>query len=113
MSMHRLRYHAIAAVAVLAAACSSGPRPDKNLAAARAAVESAEMAGAAQAAPDELSLARDKLTFARMAAKDGDMGRARRLADQALADAQLAQAKAATARSRSGGVAVATPVPSR
>ena len=60
------------------------------------------MAGAAQSAPVELSSAREKLTYAQIAENDDDMDKARRLADEALADAQLAQAKATTAHSREG-----------
>src|SRR5262249_55762243 len=63
---------------------------------------SAELAGAAQTAPVELSQAREKLTNAQIAANNRDMKRARRLADEALADAQLAQAKATTDHSREG-----------
>jgi hypothetical protein len=102
MSIHRYRYPALVAAALLTAACASAPRPDSNLAATRAAVEAAELAGAAQSAPVELSAAREKLTYAQIAANDDDMDKARRLADEALADAQLAQAKAATAHSREG-----------
>lgn len=103
MNPHRrFGYPVLAAVALFLAACATLPPPNEQLAASRAAIESAEQAGAAQAATLELSQAREKLTAAQLAASSNDTERARRLADEALVDAQLAQAKASTARAREG-----------
>ena len=76
------------------AACASGPAPEAELAAAEVAVEDAEEANAAAQAPGPYELARDKLERAREAFDDGDNLEARRLAEQALVDAQLAEAEA-------------------
>jgi hypothetical protein len=76
------------------AACAGGPAPEAELAAAEVAVEDAEEANAAAQAPGPYELARDKLERAREAMDDGDNLEARRLAEQALVDAQLAEAEA-------------------
>src|SRR5688572_26799532 len=76
------------------AACASGPAPEAELAAAEVAVEDAEEANAAAQAPGPDELARDKLERAREAMDDGENLEARRLAEQALVDAQLAEAEA-------------------
>lgn len=84
------------------AACATLPPPTEELAAARAAIKSAEVANAATSAPIELTQAREKLTAAQLAVRDDESVRARRLAEEAQVDAQLAQAKASTARTREG-----------
>jgi len=89
-----------AALSLLLAACATVPPPTAQFAAARAAIQSAEVEGAGQMAPNELSQAREKLTAAQAAAHDDHAERARRLAEQAVVDAQLAQATASAARSR-------------
>jgi hypothetical protein len=103
MNSHRhLAYAGVAALAIALAACATLPPPTEHIAATRAAIQSAEVAGAAQASTVELAQARDKRTAAQLAVSANDNERARRLADEALVDAQLAQAKAATARAREG-----------
>ena len=76
------------------AACSSVPAPVGEMSAAQTAVTSAEEAEAAQYAPSDLDRARDKLIRAQAAMQEEDNEEARRLAEQALVDAQLAEAKA-------------------
>jgi hypothetical protein len=76
------------------AACASGPAPDAEMAAAELALGQAEDADAAARAPAPYALARDKLERARAAMADGEDIEARRLAEQALVDAQLAEAAA-------------------
>ena len=76
------------------AACASGPAPDAEMAAAELALDQAEDADAAARAPAPDALARDKLERARAAIAVGENIEARRLAEQALADARLAQAAA-------------------
>ena len=76
------------------AACASGPQPDAEMAAAELALDQAEDADAAARAPAPYALARDKLERARAAMADGENFEARRLAEQALVDAQLAEAAA-------------------
>jgi len=99
------RYFHRAAVTVLAvlllmllAACSSIPPPREQLAVGKAAVERASSTAAAEA-PVELSKARDELERANLAMGRKDYLEARRLAEQAEADANLAEAKARTTRS--------------
>jgi len=82
------------------AACASGPPPDDEIAAAEVALTEAGDADAAERAPAPLALARDKLERARQAADDDDNREAARLAEQALADAQLAAAEARSATAR-------------
>jgi hypothetical protein len=89
------RKHLLCASIMLGlAACASGPPPDDEIAAADVALTEANDAGAADHAPASLALAHDKLERARRAAASGDNVEAARLAEQALADAQLASAEA-------------------
>jgi Domain of unknown function (DUF4398) len=76
------------------AGCASGPPPDPQLAAADVAVKQASDAGAPARAAGPYALASDKLERARQAAAAGDNVEARRLAEEALVDAQLAEAQA-------------------
>jgi hypothetical protein len=62
------------------------------------AIDEAQEIDAAEHAPLELKLARDHLEAAREAFDNEDYGRARRLADEAMVDAKLAEAKARTAK---------------
>lgn len=78
---------------VMIGACASGPeRPHQALARAEASIEQAEQSGAREYGGAELSAAREKLRTARMAADEGDQAVARRLAEQAALDAELAGA---------------------
>lgn len=74
-------------------ACTSTPPPVAEISAAQTAVTSAEQADAAQHAPADLDRARDKVMRAEAAVQEDENERARRLAEQALADARLAEAK--------------------
>ena len=101
MNPHRRPgYTGVAAVAVFLAACATFPPPTEQLAAARAAIESTDVEGAGRSAAVELAQAREKFTAAETAARENDPERAHRLADEALVDAQLAQAKASAARAQ-------------
>jgi hypothetical protein len=103
MNPHRsAAYIGAAAVVLSLAACATLPPPAEQLASARAAIQSAEVSGADKVAPVELTQARERLTAAQLAVSNNDMENARRLADEALVDAQLAQAKASTMRAREG-----------
>ena len=86
---------AIAALAL--AACASTPEPKEQMAVANSAVEGAT--GNAAEAPAELTTARDKLARANVAMAKKDYVLARQLADEAAADAALAQATARSNRS--------------
>jgi hypothetical protein len=75
-------------------ACSSVPPPEQQLANADAAVREAEEANAASEAPAPLRRARDKLEQARNAMEAEEYVDARRLAEQAAVDAELAEVQA-------------------
>jgi len=79
------------------AACSSPP-PDRELQAAEMSITNAEKARVADYASPELGEARNKLAAAKAAANEGDMDDAKRLAEQARVNADLATAKAAAAK---------------
>ena len=83
-----------ATVLAFVAACSSTPPPVAEISAAQTAVTAAEQADAAQHAPADLDRARDKVLRAQAAMQDDENDQARRLAEQALVDARLAEAKA-------------------
>ncbi len=86
---------ACATAAVLMTGCASQKTPaTADVAVSRAALDNAASAGAAELAPDEMRSAREKMMRANQALKDRDYKLARELADQAQADAKLAQSKA-------------------
>jgi hypothetical protein len=99
----RVRYRRTAlfastvAVAWLAA-CSTVPPPREQIAVGRAAVERASGPAAADA-PVELAAAREKMERANVAMANKDYPLARQLAEQAEADATLAEAQSRSARS--------------
>ena len=95
-----------AGVSVGLAACASDPAPEAELAAAAVAVDEAEEANAPAQAPGPYELARDKLERAREAMEDGENLEARRLAEQALVDAQLAEAEARSEVARQNAAAL-------
>lgn len=85
----------LAAGAACTLACSTPRRPYQAVEEADAAVRRADVGGeAAQHAPLELRLAREKLDEARGKLRDEQYTDARRLAEQALADVELAEARA-------------------
>ena len=84
------------AIAALAA-CSSVPPPKEEMAVSRAAVDKASGPAAAEA-PAELAAARAKMQQANMAMANKDYGLARQLAEQAEADAALAEARSRSVR---------------
>jgi hypothetical protein len=89
-----------AAMALIAAGCVTVPVPNEQLAVAKSSVQRAEQSGAPELAPVEMASARDKLARAERAAADHDARPATQLAEQANADAQLAEATAQEKRSR-------------
>jgi hypothetical protein len=87
----------VAAICSLAA-CASVRAPVTEIAAAEVAVGDAERANAASYASLDLQQARYKLQDAKRAAADNDNLDARRLAEQALIDARIAEAKSQLAK---------------
>ena len=86
--------------------CSAGRPPTAQLAQATLAVQEADKSKAPQYAPAELHTARQELESAQQALRDKDYTKARRLAERALVDAQLAAAKAETEQARQAATAL-------
>ncbi len=87
------------ALLALCGACATTPPPTEQLASARAMVTQAQPV-AVKEAPLELHAAQDKLARAEGAMQRGDYPAARRLAEQAEADAKLAWTVAENARAQ-------------
>ena len=87
-------------VLFVATACSSVSPPTTQIAAAEAAIRQAESMGAVESAPLSMRVAREKLDEAKALVGSGEndrMGRAKRLAEDATVEAQLAEQTARTA----------------
>jgi hypothetical protein len=91
---------ALLAAGLALGGCASVPRPEAQLSAADLALRDAEQADAAHYAPLEMRKARDQYDAARRAEEDEHYVTARRLAESAEVDAQLAASKARTARAQ-------------
>lgn len=84
-----------AVAATLLAGCASAPPPNEQMAVGRRAVErAAGTPEVVQWAPSELDRARIKIADAERAMSNRDYDVARRMADEAEADARLAEARA-------------------
>ncbi|MES1982538.1 MAG: DUF4398 domain-containing protein [Pseudomonadota bacterium] len=93
--------------AVVTVGCASNtPPPTAQFEVAKAAITAAVTAGGSEFAPVELKSAQDKLDAANKAAVTKDYINARRLAEEAQVDAQLATAKARAAQSQKAVEAV-------
>ena len=110
MATYSKMIHALACgcVIVLAAGCSSSLKTPAtaDLAVSKAAVDSAAGAGGVQYAPIEMNSAREKLALANQAMANKDYDRAISLANQAQADAKLAQGKADSAKAQTAADAL-------
>jgi len=100
--MRKLLAHlALAALSGWSLACAtSNSSTTRAVSQAELAVSEAATSEAAALAPEDLQLARSKLAQAEQAARSGNQERARRLAEQALVDAQLAEVKAESEAAR-------------
>lgn len=87
-------------IVVLAGCAVQVPAPEKEVALATQSIVQAENSGAVEFAPMELKSARDKLNQAQLAMDREEHVGARRLADEAMVDANLAEAKARSAKSQ-------------
>lgn len=92
-----LIFGCITVVALLAVGCAKGVPPLDRMEAAKRAVEAAESNGAVTDAPLELYVARENLEEARDALNKKKYMQARRMADAALVQAELADAKSRNA----------------
>jgi len=88
------------AAAAMLAGCASTPEPVGELASARTAIRSVQGSDAQDLAPVYLDRARTKLQRAEAASADEDYAEARRLAEESLVDAELANAKANAIKAR-------------
>jgi hypothetical protein len=95
---HGLGLVAVALLALSLGACASAPVPKEQMAVSQAAVERVSGPAGAEA-PGEVASARDKLALAQRAMANKDYVLARQLAEQADADAALAEAKSRASRS--------------
>ena len=86
-------------VSILMVGCTSVV-PNAEVAVSKAAVSDAAGAGGAQFAPVEMKSAQDKLALANKAMAAKDYKVARELANEAQADAKLAQSKANSAKAQ-------------
>ena len=86
--------------AIAAGSCSSVRPPREQLATAELAVQQAQSSKAPQHAPLELRLALEKTDKAKQAMREEDYVAARRFAEQARVDAELAVSKAESVESR-------------
>jgi hypothetical protein len=77
-----------------AAACADPRQPAQEIEKAEIAIDSADASGAPAEAPLEMKLAREKMEKAKSLLRDEEWDEAKRLAEQAQVDAQLAEAKA-------------------
>ena len=108
MSSHQwyLAAGAIGVAAVVMAGCASVPKPTEQIAVSNAAITSAVRAGGAEHAPVELKTAQDKMSQASQAMDKEEYESARWLAEEAQADATLAEKKAESAKARKAAVAM-------
>jgi hypothetical protein len=92
-----------AGASIFIAGRASTPAPTEQMAVSTAALANPVSSGGPQWAPAELTTARDKLARANTALVAKDHDHARSLAEEAQADAQLAGAKARSAKARKAG----------
>jgi hypothetical protein len=97
-----------AAVVLTLAACASTNKAPAvaDVAVSKNAVENAVSAGAADLAPAEINMAREKMMRANAALAAKDYALARDLATQAQADAKLAQSKANSTKATAAAAAL-------
>jgi hypothetical protein len=94
----RRGFAGLAGAALLAAACASVPEPKGEVANADLALRKAEAVNAAELAPMDMRLAREKLQQAKLDVQKEKYVEARRLAEEAEVDALAAEAKARSVR---------------
>ncbi len=95
----QLKWVGVFTAAAMLVACSSVPPPVEQMAVSRTTVERVSSApNAVDAAPVELSQAREKLARAERAMNDKDFVTARRLSAEAETDARVAESRASAMR---------------
>lgn len=91
---------------VIIAGCASIPAPTDQIAVSKEAVSNASSAGGNEFASAEMHSAQDKLDRATQAMAEKDYPKALSLAEQAQVDAQLAEAKARTAKAEEAAASI-------
>ena len=89
---------AICCAATIVAGCASVAPPTEQMAVSRSAVDNAVSAGGSEYASVEMRSAQEKMARANRAMGKEDYEDARRLAEEAQADARLAEKKAQSAK---------------
>ena len=92
--------------ALLMTGCASIPAPTEQIAVSKEAVESANSAGGNEFAPLQLKSVMDKMDAAERAMTVENYALAKRLAEQAQVDAQLASATARSAKAQKAASAL-------
>jgi hypothetical protein len=100
MSLRRISLWFALPIAAGLVGCSTTQPPVDSIAAADLAVKSALNSKASESAPLDLRLAVEKLDRAKEAMSQKDNTHARRLAEEALVDAQVAEAKTGSDEAR-------------
>ncbi|WP_337961730.1 DUF4398 domain-containing protein [Pseudomonas sp. Gutcm_11s] len=83
------------------AGCAGNP-PTEQLASANAVMKSAEAAGGPEFAPADMKSAQDKMSQAQLLIQDQQYDQARRLIEQAEADARVAERRALASKAQRG-----------
>lgn len=96
----QLAFAAIGIAALVVAGCASVPPPTEQMAVSRSAIANAVSAGGAEYAPVEMRAAQDKMDRAGRAMQKEEFQDARWLAEEAQADARLAEKKAESAKAQ-------------
>ena len=90
----------ISCVAIVVAGCASVPPPTEQMAVSKLAIANAVSAGGSEYAAVEMRSAQEKMDRANRAMAKEDYENARWLAEQAQADARLAEKKAESAKAQ-------------
>jgi hypothetical protein len=91
---------AIGCTAFIIAGCASIPPPTEQMAVSKSALANAVSAGGSEYAPVEMRTAQEKMDRANRAMDKEDYENARWLAEEAQADARLAEKKAQSAKAQ-------------
>ena len=95
---------AIGCAAVVIAGCASTPPPTEQIAVSKSAIANAVSAGGSEYAPVEMRTAQEKMDRASRAMAKEEYESARHLAEEAQADARLAEKKADSAKAQKAAV---------
>jgi outer membrane protein OmpA-like peptidoglycan-associated protein len=107
LRLHGLRFVVPSLLAAaLAVGCAASPPPVDKLASARGAIARASQAGGDTHAPVEMLSARSGLDRAQAALQKGELGIARSQTEQAVVDAQLAEAKVRSTKAQAAAAAL-------